>query len=157
MDTAISTIPQQLVCSNIAREGEIRGCSSGEIESLERKCRCAFPEAYKCFLAVMGKGAGAYMLGTDIFYGRISEFGLWLADAIRETRDPVAIPDDAFVFMSHQGYVFCYFRLSEGDDPPVYQYIQGSGKVQREHDSFTLFLHRTVQSTLAMFLRSEAS
>lgn len=32
----------------------------------------------------------------------------------------VSIPDTAFVFAMHQGCAFVFFRLGEGDDPPVY-------------------------------------
>jgi SMI1-KNR4 cell-wall len=37
------------------------------------------------------------------------------------------LPTDAFVFSMHQGYEFKYFKTSEGDDPPVYQYVEGNG------------------------------
>ena len=32
--------------------------------------------------------------------------------------------DDDFVFFMHQGYEFCFFKLSEGDNPPVYFYSE---------------------------------
>src|SRR2546427_404620 len=35
---------------------------------------------------------------------------------------------------------FCYFNTSEGDDPPVYQYIEGSGSPMIVWKSFSDFL-----------------
>ncbi|MFC0428062.1 SMI1/KNR4 family protein [Chryseobacterium scophthalmum] len=33
-----------------------------------------------------------------------------------------------FVFNSHQGYLFAFFKLNGGDNPPVYGYAEGQEK-----------------------------
>ncbi len=55
------------------------------------------------------------------------------------------MPEDAFVFFMHQGYQFMFFRLSEGDDPPVYYYGEGEGQ-----DTF-----RVLQPSYSAFLETE--
>ena len=36
---------------------------------------------------------------------------------------------DAFVFLVHQGYACNFFLLHDGDDPPVYESVQGVTRV----------------------------
>jgi hypothetical protein len=57
------------------------------------------------------------------------------------------MPPDAFVFWMHQGYQFCFFRTSDGDDPPVYYYLQAglservvSGQFVRKYEHYSEFL-----------------
>lgn len=47
------------------------------------------------------------------------------------------LPADAFVFSMHQGYEFNFFVICEGNDPPVYKYVEGGGPPVLVWDSFS--------------------
>jgi hypothetical protein len=61
-------------------------------------------------------------------------------DMLEENNEDFTLPPDAFVFSMYQGYEFKYFLLSDGDDPPVYQYVQNHGLPVMCWESFTAFL-----------------
>jgi hypothetical protein len=98
-------------------------CTTREVDSLEKHFGIKFPKIYKDFLLSMGKSAGDYMLGSDAFYNRILKFKPWAEEFVSMNNlDP--FPENAFVFWMHQGYQVAYFKLDEGDDPPVYTYAE---------------------------------
>ncbi len=51
-----------------------------------------------------------------------------------------ALPGDAFVFYMHQGDEFGYFRLSDGNDPAIYQYYEGGGPPRLAWPCFSDYL-----------------
>lgn len=61
---------------------------------------------------------------------------------LEENNFPEVLPADAFVFWMHQGYQFAFFRIGEGEDPPVYHFEEGqeSQTFQRIHDKLSEFL-----------------
>ncbi len=50
------------------------------------------------------------------------------------------LPEDAFVFYMHQGYEFGYFLIGDGEDPAVYQYVEGGGSPKLVWPSLTAYL-----------------
>jgi len=40
----------------------------------------------------------------------------------------------------HQGYQFMFIRAAEGEDPPVYYYMEQSGKFVKKADQLSQFL-----------------
>ncbi len=63
---------------------------------------------------------------------------------LAEDEAGVTLGENAFVFLMHQGYEFLYFYLSEGDDRPVYQYVEGIGMPMLAWKSFSDFLKDTI-------------
>src|ERR671930_627899 len=117
----------QLVANGIATVTEIRGCTQIEIENLERIVGNQLPIAYRQFLLAIGRGAGAFLKGTDVFYDQVATLTDEARVLLAENGMQDELPEDAFVFYMHQGYEFGYFRIGDGADPPVYQYVEGSG------------------------------
>jgi hypothetical protein len=73
----------------------------------------------------MGKGADGLMRGSEVLYQDLDELKE-VAEALLEDNEfSEKLPDDAFVFFMHQGYQFDFFCTSEGDDPPVYRFLEG--------------------------------
>lgn len=96
-----------------------------EISLLEKKLKIIFPGVYKVFLQLMGKGAGIFMKGSSVFYDELFMLKQWADELVLEN-NIAPIPDNAFVFWMHQGYQIAYFKLDEGDNPPVYYFSEGS-------------------------------
>ena len=60
------------------------------------------------------------------------------------------MPDDAFVFSMHQGYIFEYFRLKDGDDPPVHSFLETEPDARIISGSFSEYLKARVAAYLAI-------
>ncbi len=101
-------------------------CSEDEVLALERRIGRALPGAYKEFLLWMGHGSTGVFRGTDCFYYDLPVIRTGASELLQEDGFPEPLPADAFVFLMHQGYQFAFFRLSEGEDPPVSYYYEGA-------------------------------
>ncbi|MBI3220949.1 MAG: SMI1/KNR4 family protein [Bacteroidetes bacterium] len=105
-------------------------CSTEEIKKLEDTLQIKLPEAYREYLSVMGKYSGKINEGTDCFYDDLIRIQAWPKELLKENSVLDELPSDAFVFSMHQGYEFWYFRISEGNNPPVYGYHEGDDDPQ---------------------------
>jgi SMI1 / KNR4 family (SUKH-1) len=100
------------------------GCSEQEIEYLENVKKIKLPNEYKYFLLTMGKSAGNFMRGSSCFWDEIFDLEEGAIELLKENNFK-ELPQDVFVFFMHQGYQFAFFKLTEGDNPPVYYYGEG--------------------------------
>ena len=135
-----------LVEKKISSTQDIKGCSESEIAGIEEFCHAKLPSQYRDFLLAIGHSGGKLFQGTDIYYRNLVGLQDAAKDLLKENGEDFDIPLDAFVFLMHQGYEFDYFRLSEGDDPPVYQYVEGHGEPQIAWKSFSKFLSESIES-----------
>lgn len=105
-------------------EDRLVGAGEEEIRDLETELGIRLPEVYRRFLRAMGHSAGPLFVGSD--YSLSQRHRLRLRKSaervIERTGTDWQLPDDAFVFLMHHGYQFLFFRLREGDDPPVYRF-----------------------------------
>lgn len=149
LEALINSLAQRLVNAGIATLAQIRGCTSEEIEEVRSGANGRLPEAYEIFLRTMGRGAGRFLEGTDIFYPDTLSIRDGAEELLREDRAPFELSASDFVFCSHQGYQFMYFRLDDSnEDPPVYYYIEGSGFTEKKWDHFSLFLLKAVEDQI---------
>lgn len=147
-----NSIVNLLVSSQIASAEEIEGCSENEIKELEDEIGHSFPTVYREFLLAAGHRAGLLFQGTDIFFGSLRGLTQEANELLEENQEPFTLPADTFVFSMHQGYEFNYFRFSERENPPVYQYIEGEGDPKLAWDSFSNFLSDGINVT-ATFIK----
>lgn len=139
------TLVEQLC---IAKPDEVHPCTADEVAQLERRIGRSLPAAYREFLLWMGRGAARLLVGTDFFYDDIKKIEHYRESAqelLDENGIRTPIPEDAFIFYMHQGYQFMYFRLTEGDNPPIYYYGEGEG-----YSNF-----RTLNPSFSDFLETE--
>ena len=122
----------------IASAANVEGCSECEIVEISKNC--LLPLRYREFLEVMGKGAGTFFLGTDIFYPSIVGLTEDAASLVSEDPTGITLPEDAVVFSMHQGYEMMFFRTNDGEDPPVYYYMERSGRFQQKYVHFSEYL-----------------
>jgi hypothetical protein len=107
---------------NFVPLNKIMPCTEQDIETLQKQLNCTLPLAYKEFLLWMGRGAGQFMTGSLFFYDDLEDMQLLATEMLEEDEFPQLLPTDAFVVWAHQGYQFTFFRLNEGDNPPIYYY-----------------------------------
>lgn len=123
-------------------------CTAQEVNDLEATIGLKLPLAYKEFLLWAGHGAGRLMIGSQFYYDDLLAIQEIAAEMLEEDKSPEILPKDAFVFWMHQGYMFSFFRTSEGDDPPVHHYCEGENEgnfVIAKQKSFTRFLEVEIQ------------
>jgi len=136
-----------LIKHNLGTKDELQGCSEKEIEQLEKHIGSKLPQDYREFLILMGHRAGAFRRGSDYLYKDLFN----LTDLTRDTLrgGSFELPNDAFVFFSHQGYIFTYFKLSDGDDPPIYTYMEMEHQPKRRATNFSEYLEKSLAEETA--------
>ncbi|BCL80561.1 hypothetical protein ccbrp13_30260 [Ktedonobacteria bacterium brp13] len=72
----------------------------------------------------MGHSGGGFLEGSDCLYDQLMEIQSWAGELLEEDHFSKAMPEDTFVFFMHQGYQLNFFGLDEGEDPPVYYYLE---------------------------------
>ncbi len=100
------------------------------------------PSAYVDFMRYAGDGS--YWIGSDCSFDDVPKLREWADELLEENSFPCKLKEDDFVFWMHQGYMFYFFNLSEGDDPPVYYYSEAAeiSSFVKCSDSFTSFIIR---------------
>ncbi|MCA6066948.1 SMI1/KNR4 family protein [Chryseobacterium sp. RG1] len=115
-----------------------KGCSSNQINNIEQKVRKKLPFCYKEFLENFGydmdrkddysRGGfvGESICFDNVYGDHTNKDGL--IEQLQED-DKInllsLINNNIFVFSSHQGYTYAFFKLNEGDNPPIYGYQEG--------------------------------
>jgi hypothetical protein len=125
-------------------------CTEAEVKTLEQQIHQRLPAAYREFLLWAGYGGAFLMLGDTVFYPDLP-LNQYAVELLQEDGTEV-LPPDAFVFSMHQGYQFYFFPTMEGNNPPVYYYLQPgitdrgySGIFIQRHEHFTLFLANCIE------------
>jgi hypothetical protein len=129
-----------LLNAKICQASDIRGASAEEVATLARSAGQNLPAQYREFLLGIGHGAGEFLQGTDIFLSALDGLKDEANSLLQENDEEAQLANDAFVFSMHQGYEFSYFITSDGDDPPVYQYVEGNGPPVLTWNSISDFL-----------------
>jgi len=135
--------------NKIANNKEIKGFTASEVEQCEQAIGAKLPNQYREFLLAIGHAAGLLFQGTDILFRNVENLLELRKDAeelLAENEETFVLPADAFVFSMHQGYEFNFFVISEGNDPPVYQYVEGDGPPVLVWDRFSAFIRNSINS-----------
>ncbi len=112
--------------------------NAAEIERLETHLGLPIPPAYRAYLAIAGASPPPELVGSDC-HGRYL-FGLreGAIELLKGSGDPFSLPDNAIVFLMHQGYQFFFFHADgKTDDPPVYYYFENRSAVERPYERFS--------------------
>jgi hypothetical protein len=126
----IEKFTEYLINFDYADEVSIIGASLKEINKLEKKYNLKLPEIYIQFLLKMGKKAGGFCRGSDMFFPTLFDIQVY-ANEILEDDNSILFPlKNKFAFFNHSGD-FLFFPTDQGDNPPVYGY-----KPQIEYESF---------------------
>ncbi|TDC63718.1 SMI1/KNR4 family protein [Micromonospora sp. KC207] len=128
---------------------ELVGMSEAEVrEVASDQSVSSMPSRYVEFLRLMGKAAGALLVGTDAFYPGILGLKRDGLELVTGSGLDGLVPSDVIVFAMHQGYQVYWMSSELSDDPPVYMYQEGDKGVSREWKSFTDFLRYELSKTV---------
>ncbi len=123
----------------------IKGCSELEIRLLEDRLGIGLPQKYQSFLKLMGHSADRFFLGSDFTYNELEQLQDWAKELLEESAVDLTFPDNAFVFLMHQGYQFYFFYLNEDNNPKVYGYLEGNSHFDK-FERFDEFLLKCAES-----------
>ena len=119
-----------------SRKVKLFPCSEEEINKVKAIMNGNVPQCYKEFLLLMGKGMdedetkvdyfeyGSFV-GNAVFYEDLFDNKEGLQELLDEDESSLKIPENSFVFYCSQGILYAFFKLNEGDNPPVYAYSEG--------------------------------
>jgi len=112
--------------------GEVVPCTNKEIDILESMLPHPYhlPAAYKEFLLYSGKNIVGHSFTGDIFYHGVKywiENRKEIVEIIYGEDSDSQLPLDIFVIHEYLGGSVEYFKLTEGEDPPVYSWNEEDG------------------------------
>jgi hypothetical protein len=153
MSIAVDRARQKLMEAGLAFQGDFKGCTEQEILSLEDHFRVQLPASYRDFLTVMGRYAGAFLVGSDYSYPKMFGFRAGAEALLQIWRPDITLPATAFVFFSHQGYNYEWFNCRHhADDPPVVLFTEELEKKPRTvAESFSAWLLGAVDDDIAAY------
>jgi hypothetical protein len=150
--TAVKTAKSKLLESGLAGRDSFKGCTEEEIDSLECWFALRLPQCYRDFLAVMGRSAGDFLVGTDYSFPKMLEFRKDAEGLLQTSQSDFKLPSTAFVFMFHQGYTFLFFDCSDdSDDPLVFMFTEAEKEPRKVSDSFSAWLLTAVDDDIAAY------
>lgn len=143
----LDRVKKQLIELQLVKPDELAGCTCDEVIAIEQQLGISLPRCYQEFLLSMGHSAGQFLRGSDCFFNNLPQLQEWAVELLQENNFAESLPEDAFIFLMHQGYQFSFFRVSEGADPPTYSYCEGTNQTSfiKSHESFSEFLATEVE------------
>lgn len=85
------------------------------------------PTSYVQFLKAMGKGTeNGFLKGSSCFTNELPMLKDWAEELLEENNFGERLTEDDFVFWMSQGYQFAFFKLSLGENSPIYYYREGT-------------------------------
>ena len=114
----------------LARSGAIVGCSDDEVSAREAVLGGRYPDVFREYLLALGRRSGRLFQGSDVGFDHHDELVRSAAELLAAEGTDEALPNDAEVFLVHQGYSFTYVRAVGGFDSSVYSFVEGQDTVK---------------------------
>jgi len=122
----------------------MKPCSKDDLSILVKLSSTrTLPKTYLDFMNKAGNGI-EFLVGTDYSMKYIFDLKEGAIELLEENKFIKKLTENQYIFMMHQGYIFWFFNLNDGDDPAVYCYDESV-----ELDDFN-----KVSDTLSDFLIS---
>ncbi len=155
---SIQRIVAELVSSGYVASEELVPLSSAEIDKLEIGTGVPLPGKYKEALAVFGRSAGRFLVGSEFFIDGPSTLSSRCHQAkalLTRWEAGFPLPPNAVAFFVHQGYQFLFFVAGTGDDPPVYFCEEGRVQPEMLWATFSDFMNSEIQRSIALWKSTE--
>lgn len=87
-------------------------------------------------------GNGQFWKGSMYKFSEVNKLKEYAEELLSDNDFPITLKESDFVFWMHGGYMFYFFNLDEGDNPPVYYYSECEDLTDfvKCSDSFTDFI-----------------
>ncbi|QBS42925.1 SMI1/KNR4 family protein [Nocardia sp. CS682] len=140
---AVLDLCRDLIGSGFATVDQIAGCTTEEVAEVISSAPDGFPipDEYLAFLEKLGRGAGSFFMGTDLFFPSLLEANEAAADISSGPAEALTLQNRFFIG-HHQGYKVYYFDLGS---EAVYAYQEGLPETQRLANSFVDFLRQAFE------------
>lgn len=104
-------------------------------------------------MSAMGNGTeGGYMRGDSCFFNEIYNLKTGTIELLEENEFVNKLTDDDYVFWMSQGCMFYFFKLTKGDNPPVYFYNEsGEDKFVKIAESIVEFFINKLEMNKNLF------
>jgi hypothetical protein len=134
---------------------QVRGLPEELVREIEDDQPAPMGDAYRCFLALAGGGAGRFLQGSDVFHPEI--IGLWTdaRELLEENQSSFVLEETDRVILMHQGYQFDFLR-GTGPDPEVWSYceVNSSGNAPKHsYDRFSDWLRANAEEQTEAWAR----
>jgi hypothetical protein len=128
---------RRLTGSGICQPQDIVGCSAKDISEIETHIGNRLPDAYRSFLRVAGRSAGAFLQDWTVFFPQVQT----LTERSRvNLKGIVVFPMNTFVFADRFGECLLFFILGTSDDPPVFCWSEARDQPEVVFQSVWCFL-----------------
>lgn len=116
------------------------GCSEKEIDDLRSHFpNIKLPISYIYFLKRMGNNCPHISTDVDITFPAMLHANFDAKETLKYDMSEFVFSESDFVFADHNGFIYYFFSCDDGDDPPVYEYVEGRMPTKYVN-SFTRFL-----------------
>lgn len=118
---------QQFYNENLkSKYGHAKGVTVDDLAEMERKLDLKLPLSLKAYLLWGGNHSDGPLIGTDCCASDILDNTEYLQEFLDENSLANPRGNDFIVFYSHQGYVLAWIYASDGDNPEVYYFAEGT-------------------------------
>ena len=118
-------------------------CTEEEVNGIEAGIKIKFPRAYREAYLLLGKKR-AFNIISENAYNFPNYKGMQAgAKEITDSNGIMLEYDNIFVFsVFEENAIISFFRLDEGDDPPVYEYEGGSEEYEKVAEHFSDYIRQ---------------
>ena len=120
----VSALVAAIADGVVATAEQVQGLAQCEIDEVEHDQGVPLAPSYRRFLELVGRGAGRFLQGSDVFYPSVLGLGQDARDLLEENRVGFGWTAEDRVILMHQGYQFDFLR-GTGPDPEVWSYSEG--------------------------------
>ena len=99
------------------------GHSEESVRLLESHMDIELPMAYKAYLLSIGQNTVPFNYATKST-DSLPEIRREAERLLLQSAECLSLNDGDFVFLLNEGFMFLFFRIDEGDDPPVYGFAE---------------------------------
>ncbi|MBO0883783.1 MAG: SMI1/KNR4 family protein [Mycobacterium sp.] len=128
-DDRVDVLVAMMADGVTATAEQLRGLTPIEVSEVERDQPAPLASTYRRFLELIGRGAGRFLRGSDVFYPSILGLGRDARELLVENNVRFTMTDEDRVILMHQGYQFDFLR-GTCPDPEVWSYCEGGAVTQ---------------------------
>jgi len=112
-----------------------------DLKKIEHALGIALPACFRELFLRMGWFAFRFNGMSDYSSSRYKEMQRDAREIAADMNSPLATDGNFFVFALHGPHsLFWFFRLDEGDDPPVYRFNEVTGAPEKLEDHLSLYI-----------------